>query len=173
LGAPLHAGQIIAAYAAGDSPIREAGLVQPPDYPQEVVLRVLSGPQDDLFSAQGSANFYSECFKLTSQADRRGLRLQGPEVNFQADGAGSILSEPNAPGVVQVPPDGRPIILLNEQTVGGYAKIGTVISADLDLLGQLRPGAEIRFQAVTQEQARHAANKRRAIWPWSGNDKSL
>lgn len=164
LGAPLSPGQEIRAYPA---PERRAGsglAAGPvPDYPQEVVIRVMPGPQEDLFSAAGRAAFYEGPFTLSPQADRRGLRLEGPLVESSPGRAGAILSEPNCAGVVQVPPDGRPIILLNEQTVGGYAKIAVVISADLDILAQLRPGATIRFAPVTLKQAGQAARERRTL----------
>ena len=161
LGAPLTQGQEIWAYPAAQAPKGTKPLTTP-DYPQAVEIRVLPGPQEDLFSEQGRKAFYDGPFTLSPQADRRGLRLEGPTVASAAGGSGAILSEPNCAGVVQVPPDGRPIILLGEQTVGGYAKIAVVISADLDILAQLRPGAEIRFAAVSREQARQAARERRA-----------
>ncbi len=65
----------------------------------------------------------------------------------------SIISEASLPGGVQIPPNGQPIILLGEQTVGGYSKIATVISADLDLIGQIPPSCRIRFEKVSVETA--------------------
>jgi allophanate hydrolase subunit 2 len=91
-----------------------------------------------------------------------GYRLSGPAL---AHAAGfNIVSDGIAPGSVQVPGDGQPIILLaDRQTTGGYPKIATVISADLPTLGQMRPGDEIRFAAVTLAEAVAA---RRALQAW-------
>ncbi len=78
-----------------------------------------------------------------------GYRLKGPAVIRKKNMPKSIISEPSLPGGVQVPEDGQPIILLAEQTVGGYAKIATVISSDIPKLAQAVPGDRIRFEAIT------------------------
>jgi antagonist of KipI len=65
----------------------------------------------------------------------------------------SIISEPSVPGGIQVPPDGQPIILLVEQTVGGYTKIATIISPDIGKVGQAKPGDQIYFKQVDIEEA--------------------
>jgi allophanate hydrolase subunit 2 len=89
-----------------------------------------------------------------------GLRLDGPPL---APPGRELVSEPVAPGAVQVTNDGRPIVLgVDGQTIGGYPKVAHVIAADLDALGQLRPGDEVRFERVTEEEAEAAAAERRA-----------
>ena len=81
-----------------------------------------------------------------------GLRLDGPRLGHV--GGADIVSDAVTPGAIQVPGDGRPIVLLADcQTVGGYAKIATVIGADLPRLGHALPGTRLRFAAVSLEQA--------------------
>lgn len=116
------------------------------------VLRALPGPQDDYFS-QGLDVFFTERFRVSSQADRMGYRLEGPAIPFKKNVPTSIITEPSLAGAVQVPPDGQPIILLVEQTAGGYAKIATVLTPDLNVLAQARPGDLIRFRRCDLTQA--------------------
>jgi biotin-dependent carboxylase-like uncharacterized protein len=110
------------------------------------VLRVLPGPQDDQFPLPSRKQFYETTYTVSGKTDRTGVRLEGPAVEKKADAPDSILSEGILSGAIQIPGDGRPIILMNETVTGGYCKIAVVISADLPLLGQLAPGATVRFQ---------------------------
>ena len=82
-----------------------------------------------------------------------GYRLQGPKIQIKENMPKSIVSEPSMPGGIQIPADEQPIILLVEQTVGGYAKIATVISSDLKRVAQTTPGDLIRFEKVDLESA--------------------
>jgi allophanate hydrolase subunit 2 len=82
-----------------------------------------------------------------------GCRLSGPPVARDPEAPASIVSEPVARGVVQVPADGQPIVLLGEQTIGGYTCIATVLACDLWRLGQARPGNRIGFVRTTLDQA--------------------
>ena len=109
-----------------------------------IEVRALAGPQFDDFLEPGL--FFSTEYTLSPHSDRRGLRLQGPPLlPLRAD----IAPEGTAPGAVQVPGDGLPIVLGPDRPVtGGYPKIATVITADLELLAQARPGSRIRFQRV-------------------------
>ena len=117
-------------------------------------LRVLPGPQDDHFDADTWAQFLSAEFSVTRDVDRMGVRLQGPVLRHVAGKGADIVSEAVAPGAVQVPGAGQPIVLgVDAQTIGGYAKIATVISADLPRLAHLRPGSVLRFAVVSREQA--------------------
>jgi len=115
-----------------------------PSFRGSMILRAIPGPQDDYFD-RGMDLFFTSEFTVSTQADRMGCRLDGPVIALKDGVPRSILSEPSLSGVVQVPADGRPIILFGEQTAGGYAKIATVISADLDLAAQARPCDRIRF----------------------------
>ncbi|MCG8687984.1 MAG: biotin-dependent carboxyltransferase family protein [Desulfobacterales bacterium] len=123
-----------------------------PVYPSTITLRAIPGPQDSFFG-DGMETFFNCVYTVTPNADRMGYRLEGPVVKRKQGMPKSIISEPSLPGGVQIPEDGQPIILLAEQTVGGYAKIATVISSDLPKLAQAVPGNTIRFEPVTLEQA--------------------
>ncbi len=120
-------------------------------------LRVVLGPQDDHFSATGKALFLSGDYELTSEADRMGVRLEGPVIQHRDTAARDIVSDAIVPGSIQVPGTGQPIVLLNDaHTAGGYPKIATVLSIDLPLLGLQRPGAHFTFHALDIDQAIHA-----------------
>ena len=118
----------------------------------EITLRVVPGPQDDMFTEEGRHTFYSETYHTTPQCDRMGFRLDGPAIDT-VDGS-DIISDGIAFGAVQVPNHGRPIIMLaDRQTTGGYAKIGTVATADIPKLVQCAPGRAIRFERVSVQEA--------------------
>ena len=125
-------------------------------------IRVLLGPQDDHFSAEGLATFLSNAYTITPQADRMGFRLTGPKIAHGPKGY-NIVSDGIATGSIQVPGMGEPLILLaDRQTTGGYPKIATVITADLGRLAQMRPGTGVRFQSVTRTDAIAALVAQRA-----------
>ena len=119
---------------------------------EEVTLRVVMGPQDDMFTKQGIHTLLSETYTVTSDFDLMGCRLEGP---FIASKNGSdIISDGIAFGSIQVPAHGKPIVLLaDRQTTGGYAKIATVASVDIPKLVQRKTDHKIRFQAITVEEA--------------------
>ena len=122
-------------------------------------LHVTLGPQDRYFSAQTLADFQTQPFHTTTAYDRMGMRLRGPVIAPEA--ALSIPSEPILRGSVQVSGDGVATVLLaDHQTTGGYPKIATVLSDDLDGFVQLRPNDALRFQAVTAAQAVGLARSR-------------
>lgn len=126
--------------------------VHRPDFGGEITLRAVPGPQDDYFH-EGLRLFFSATFWVTPQCDRMGYRLDGPAVPRNSTAPPSIISEPSLPGAIQIPPDGKPIILLVEQTVGGYPKIATVIWPDLPKVAQARPKDQVRFEPVSLSQA--------------------
>ena len=117
-----------------------------------VVIRVVLGPQYDLFPPGEVERFLRETFRVGSTSDRTGCRLEGPRL---AAREGEITSDGMVPGSIQVPPDGKPIVMLADApTTGGYPKIATVVTADLAKLAQLVPGeGEVRFSAVSVEEA--------------------
>ena len=123
------------------------------------VVRVIWGPQDDDFTAGGRQTFLKSTFKVSSDSDRTGIRLDGPLIQRKADLPESIISEGLISGSIQVPGDGKPIIILGETVSGGYRKIATVISADLPLMGQIRPGDEINFKSISVDEAIQALRK--------------
>jgi len=118
-------------------------------------IRVVLGPQDDYFTADSVATFFAETYAASREADRMGVRLDGPALEHAR--GHDIISDGIVTGAIQVPGNGRPIVLLaDHQTTGGYPKLGTVISADIPRLGRLRPGDEVRFAQVTVAQAEAA-----------------
>lgn len=118
-------------------------------------VRVVPGPQDDYFTADSLAAFFSGEYRVTREADRMGMRLDGPVLAHSR--GHDIVSDGIATGAIQVPGNGRPIVLLaDHQTTGGYPKLGTVISADVPRLGRLRPGDVLGFAEVSVEEAEAA-----------------
>ena len=128
-------------------------------------VRVMPGPQDDHFTTEALATFFAQDWEATPAQDRMGLRLQGPALAHTHAAAAEIVSDGVTPGTIQVPANGQPIMLLADgQTVGGYPKIATVITADLPRLAHLPPGTRVRFQAVSAADARAALHVQRDQW---------
>ena len=155
-GRPLRKGDILAVEPVQDA-VRFAGRgftpAAVPAYASPWRLRVIWGPQDDHFSEAGKQTFVSAAFTVSPDSDRTGIRLKGPVVARRPALEESIISEGILSGAIQVPGDGQPIIILGETASGGYRKIATVISADLPLLGQITPGDEVAFEAVSMDEA--------------------
>ena len=153
-GRVLQKGDIL---PGGEAKTRPDGVALPtgmrPVYSSRISLRALPGPQDEFFS-EGQEVFFSSDYLVDTKSDRMACRLSGPIVDLKEGAPKSIISEPSLPGGVQIPAAGEPIVLLVEQTVGGYAKIATVVSADLGVVAQARPGETINFEKVNLEQAR-------------------
>ena len=115
-------------------------------------IRVIKGTNFNYFSDEGKRNFFKNEFKVSKLSDRMGMRLEGQKLENIIDT--NIRSEGLIKGVIQVPADGNPIIMLSDHgTIGGYPKIGVVISADYDKLVQLTPGSTIKFQEVDLNSA--------------------
>ena len=127
-----------------------------PAYANDWQLRVMPGPQQEQFTAAGMQSLLQSVYRVSQQSDRTGIRLEGPGIQRRADVPESIVSEGVVAGAIQVPGDGKPIIILNETVSGGYRKVATVISADLPLTAQMVPGDRVCFQAVSQWEAREA-----------------
>jgi len=133
-----------------------AGREYPPDkrpsYCSSPTLRVILGPQTEMFTQKGIRTFLSSEYTITENADRMGYRLSGNTIAHR-DKA-DIISDGIVTGSIQVPANGQPIVMMaDHQTTGGYAKIATVIRADLPLLAQTPPGHRIRFCAVSTKTA--------------------
>ena len=115
-------------------------------------IRVIKGTNFDYFSENGKDIFFKKEFIVSKLSDRMGMRLEGPEIENIVDT--NIKSEGLIKGVIQVPADGNPIIMLSDHgTIGGYPKIGVVISADYDKLVQLTPGSNVKFKEVDLSSA--------------------
>ena len=127
-----------------------------PRYPDKWTLRVIWGPQDDQFPEASRNLFVQASYKMSAESDRTGIRLQGPAIDRKTDIEESIISEGVVSGSIQIPGDGKPIIILGETVTGGYRKIATVISADLPLLGQIKPDDDLQFEAVSEKTAYQA-----------------
>jgi antagonist of KipI len=118
------------------------------------VLRFVRGAHWKLFRGQAHKAFFTEKFGVTGESDRMGARLEGVKLERRA--SGDLISEAVAPGTIQVPPNGQPIILLGDcQTIGGYPKIAHVITVDFPIAAQLRAGDRVRFVEVSIPEAHH------------------
>jgi len=123
-----------------------------PHYDTEVFLRVILGPQDDFFTDAGITTFFNSVYTVTRRNDRMGYMLEGPDI--QHSHTADIVSDAICPGAVQVPGNGMPIVMMVDcQTTGGYPKIGTVISPDLNKLAQAKPGDKVRFVQCSVSEA--------------------
>lgn len=128
------------------------------EYPTEVVLRAVLGPQDDAFTAKGIETFFHESYTVADNSDRMGYRMSGAEI--ESHHGSDIISDGITLGSVQVASDGKPIVLMaDRQTTGGYAKIATVCTFDIPKLAQCRPGDHVRFQQVSLREASKLARK--------------
>jgi len=115
-------------------------------------IRVIQGTNYNYFSELGKKNFFNKTFVVSKLTDRMGMRLEGSKIENVFDT--NIRSEGLIKGIIQVPADGNPIIMLSDHgTIGGYPKIGAVISADYDKLVQLTPGSKIKFKKVNLLEA--------------------
>ncbi|MGQ0750009.1 MAG: biotin-dependent carboxyltransferase family protein [Betaproteobacteria bacterium] len=140
----------------------ECALERAPDLAFDQPIRVVLGPQADHFTRRGVETFLSSIYTVSTQADRMGFRLDGPVIEHVRDY--NIVSDGVVSGSIQVPGTGRPIVLMvDNQTTGGYPKIATVISADLPLVGRRRPGRAIRFSAVPVEEAEALRRMQEAV----------
>jgi antagonist of KipI len=135
---------------------------------EDLILRVLPGPQEHLFPDESRQRFYGSPYRLLPESNRIGFRLSGPPVPALAEAA-AMASEGTAPGSVQITADGQPIVLLRERpTTGGYPKIATVAGAELPRLARARPGQIMRFRKTTIEEARRLlAEREEVICRWA------
>ena len=148
-GRALRAGDRIAVLpASGAEPVHSHAVPRA----GSVRVRVVLGPQEHHFSGDAVARFLKDAWRVGATSDRIGLRLEGERLRHH--GASEILSDGLVPGSIQVPPDGKPIVMLADgPTTGGYPKIATVLTADLPLLAQLVPGeGEVRFEPVSLDE---------------------
>ncbi len=129
-------------------PIEKENLASDP-----LSIRVILGPQDDEFTTRGIDTLLGSEYTVSDQSNRQGLRLDGPTIESKT-GSYDIVSDAVVNGSIQVPGDGKPIILLaDRQTTGGYAKIATVATVDQPKLGQAPPGATIMFKLISVEES--------------------
>jgi biotin-dependent carboxylase-like uncharacterized protein len=152
-GAILKEGDIISSFKA--SPLSKKyrlPLEFLPKYLEDNTVRVVLGPQINYFTKKGAITFLTEKFIFTNDINRMACRLDGESIEHK--GSGNIVSDGTPNGAIQVPENGKPIILLNDrQTTGGYPKIACVISVDIQKIAQAKPGDTVRFKAISVPKA--------------------
>ncbi|WP_461537045.1 5-oxoprolinase subunit C family protein [Spongorhabdus nitratireducens] len=152
-GMPLQSGDWLQVEGSKTTDSRFSKMVPAdwvPKYGNSVQLRVIESYQQDQFSAQQKQQFYNSTFTISPDSNRMGCRLKGNPVLAGAQG---IISEGIALGAIQIPPDGQPVILMNDrQTLGGYSKLGCVARMDLPKLAQARPGQQVQFVSADHQQ---------------------
>ena len=150
LGLPLAKGATLS-YHADVLPVREMSQEHRPDLRLNTPLDLVLGAQIGQFSGQSLFDVFNSRWTLDSRADRMGIRLLGKALQYQGQ---PMISEGIALGAVQVPPDGQPIVLLNDrQTIGGYPRLGALTPLALARLAQCLPGAQVRLRPVLQDVA--------------------
>lgn len=156
-GRPLQGGDILRSESPQSHLVAAGGRAFPRrwihPYTDLWRLRIIFGPQDDHFTEDAKNRFIHSSYRVSPQTDRTGIRLAGPVIERKPEVSESIISEGVVPGTIQVPGDCQPIIILVEMVTGGYRKIATVITADLPLLGQLKPGDTVGFELVSLDEA--------------------
>lgn len=131
--------------------LRKLTADQRPDLKLDTPLDLVLGAQIGEFSGQSLFDAFNSVWNVDSRADRMGIRLLGPALQYQGK---PMISEGIPLGAVQVPPDGQPIVLLNDrQTIGGYPRLGALTPLALARLAQCLPGAQVRLRPVVQEVA--------------------
>jgi biotin-dependent carboxylase-like uncharacterized protein len=131
--------------------LRQLAAEQVPDFAIEPSLDLVLGAQIGEFSGQSLFDAFNSVWSLDSRGDRMGIRLLGTALQYQGK---PMISEGIPLGAVQVPPDGQPIVLLNDrQTIGGYPRLGALTPLALARLAQCLPGAQVRLRPVVQEVA--------------------
>ena len=150
MGLPLAKGSTLS-YHGEAVQLREVTHQQLPDLRSNEPLDLVLGAQIGQFSGQSLFDVFNSAWTLDSRADRMGIRLLGKALQYQGL---PMISEGIALGAVQVPPDGQPIVLLNDrQTIGGYPRLGALTPLALARLAQRLPGAQVRLRPVVQEVA--------------------
>ncbi len=134
-----------------------------PDYGSSRPVRVVPGPHRDRFHPEAWQQLLSVRYRISPASDRMGYRLQGPALAHRQ--SADILSTYIFPGVIQVPADGQPIVLMADcQVTGGYPIIGVVAAVDLPYLAQRRPGDELHFRAISVAEAQQLLRREAAFF---------
>ena len=163
-GKKLQSGDVLS-IGTGAFPLCEIDKWEIPEseYSKDAQLRVVLGPQNEMFTNEDIRLFLSQEYEVNAQSDRMGIRLSGEPL--KSKNGMDIISDGIVFGSVQVPNSGEPIILMaDHQTTGGYAKIATVISVDLPRASQLSAGNTVRFKSVTVEEAEQEAKKQKRFF---------
>ena len=127
--------------------------------PRKLILRIVKGMDWDRFTRDAQRSLGNDAFTVMSDSDRMAARLEGAPL--ERTDTGDLVSEAVTPGTLQVPPSGKPILLLGDcQTIGGYPKIAHVITVDLPIAAQLWPGDAVRFHQVSLAEAQEFLRER-------------
>lgn len=146
-GGPLASGDLLPCRADSLKLLQRLPESARPRYSGAVELRLVPGYQQAYFDSHQQWRLTHYDYEVSERCDRMGYRLVGAEITCAL---GGILSEGICYGAVQVPADGQPIVLLNDrQTIGGYPKIGSVLSLDAARLAQLGQGGKVRFSMIS------------------------
>lgn len=163
-GKKLQSGDVLS-IGTGAFPLGDIDKWEIPEseYSKDAQLRVVLGPQNEMFTDEDIRLFLSQEYEVNAQSDRMGIRLSGEPL--KSKNGMDIISDGIVFGSIQVPNSGEPIILMaDHQTTGGYAKIATVISVDLPRASQLSVGNTVRFKSVTVEEAEQEAKKQKRFF---------
>ena len=134
-------------------------------YENEWTIRVIKGPEYDFIKEPSKKIIFSSIFTVSNDSNRMGNRLTGVKVDISNNK--QMVSCPMAPGTIQCPENGLPIILgCDSQTLGGYPRILQIAAADLHLIGQLRPNDSISFEMITVDQARKELMKQDSLFSY-------
>lgn len=148
MGAKLAEGDQLSVYPADQHPVdgpSQAPTEAIPNFNKPIILNLLPGAQIAHFSGRSLFDAFNSCWRVDDRADRMGVRLCGPKLECRIS---SLVSEGISLGGVQVPPDGQPIVLLNDrQTIGGYPRLGSLSPLSSSRLAQCLPGRQIRLRA--------------------------
>jgi len=150
-GKKLEAGDTLSFTPAHSNEQRRVPANYIPNYPTHLTLRIVLNYQHNYFTKEQKEKFFTSPYSLTPEMSRMGYKLQGEAITSNK---GGIISEGITFGAVQIPPDGQPIVLLKErQTIGGYPKMGSVLSIDCFTLAQMPIGSSLRFETIDVEEA--------------------
>ncbi len=159
-GRPLRAGDALALEPQPPFQARSVSGAWERWYPPLDVVRFIPEPGTPL-PAEAVEGFKATRYRISPRSNRVGYRLEGPALPAETEGL--QLSEPVAPGTIQLPPNGQPIVLMaDRQTTGGYPRLGHAIRADVPKLAQLWLGDNVTFRAVTIDEARQALHEMQA-----------
>jgi antagonist of KipI len=162
-GRSLKAGDELLAWHPGSPAVVDRSLAPHllPPYSKEPDLAAVAGPHLEMLSSAGRRRLFGESWKVSRDADRMGYRLEGPDLEVQGE---ELISFGLAPGCVQAPRSGQPILLMaDHQTAGGYPVVAAVARADRPLAAQVLPGERVRFRQVTVDQAQELWRQRRKV----------
>lgn len=153
-GRALRQGDVVYVGQEGAIPTQPQVLAEKfiPYYREEINLRVILGPQENMFSQEALHAFFCNPYCITEKADRIGYRLKGPKI-MHIEKA-TVVSDALCLGAIQIPAHGMPVIMMaDHQTTDGFAKLGSVIRVDLNKLAQAKPGDHLSFTCVREEMA--------------------